>query len=233
MISASRRWAAAGLLVTLGWLVTPQPVPVYDGVGAPDEPYRYVAPPKGYRPTAEATSGSNSSPVANGVNVEGMSVQTGEQGPQASLFMPPGALASPGRTVTITLTPQAVVDQPPKATIDGNVYALTTVDPAGAVTRTAKAAIATLYLRSTTMKQPGPVMQYRTDASEPWKAVHTSRGGQDIYVSAYIGPGQYALAFGVGKAAGGGSSPLPFVALGGGLLLVVVVVVVRMRAKPE
>lgn len=231
VISARRRWAVAALLVTVGWLVTPQPVPVYDGVGAPDEPYRFVLPPKGARATAPPTTGTMTSPVRNGTNTNGMSIQTAEQGPQASLFIPPMALASPGTSVTVTFTPQAPMDQPKGARIDGNVYLLTVADPAGPVTKTDRAAIATLYLRATTAVQPGPLMQYRSDPAMPWKAVKTSRGGQDVYVSAYQGTGQYSLAFVDGQSSG--RSVLPFVVLGALVLLVVVVVVVRLRATSE
>lgn len=231
MTSARRRWAVAALLVTVGWLITPQPVPVYDGVGNPDEPYRYVLPPKGAKDTAPPTTGTMTSPVRNGTNAFGMSIQTAEKGPQASLFVPPMALASPGTKVTVTLTPQAPKDQPPGATIDGNVYLLALTDPAGPVTRTDKAAIATLYLRATTAAQPGPLMQYRSEPTIPWQALKTSRGGMDVYVSAYAGPGQYALAFVDGQS--DGTSVLPLVLLGVLALLALVVVLVRLRAKPE
>ncbi len=233
MISAPHRWVAAALLVGAGWLLTPHAVPVYDGVGAPDEPYRYVSPPAGSKTTAAPTAGAAQSPVAQGRNTNGMSVQTAEQGPQASLFVPPRALASPGGTVEVRVVPQAPADAPKDATIDGNVYLFTLTDKAGPVTFTDQAALATLYLRSTTAVQPGPVMAYRGDASKPWQLLKTSRGGQDVYVSTFPGPGQYALAFVGTKAAATSASVLPVVLLGGGVLLVAVVVVVRLRAKAE
>ena len=224
----SRRLLAALLLVGLGRLLSPSAVPVYDGIGAPDEPYRYVAPPAGAAKTADATSGRATSPLVGGVSSYGMSVATAESGPQFSLFVPPKALATTGRSLEVAVAPEAPTDQPSGRRIDGNVYAVT-IKAAGPVTLTPQASLATLYLRSTTAKQPGPVMEYRAKATDPWTALKTSRGGMDVYVSSFPGPGQYALAFSA-TAAKKGSSPLPYFVLGGLVLLVVVVVVVRLRA---
>jgi hypothetical protein len=230
VIPVPRRWAAAAAVVTLGWLATPNAVPIYDGVGQPDEPYRYVTAPQGYQATSPATSGTVQSPVVDGVNSQGMSAQTMERGPQASLFVPPKGLAAAGGPISVTITPLAATSPPAGAVVDGNLYRLSITSPAGPVTLTPQAAIATLYLRSTMSVQPGPVMEYRPDASQDWRALKTSRGGQDIYVSTFPGAGEYALAF-TKTAAGKGSSPLPFVLIGGGVLLVGIVVVIRVRAK--
>lgn len=227
---APHRLALALVLVGVGSLLSPGAVPVYDGIGAPDEPYRYVAAPAGYRRTAEPTTARATSPVARGVSQNGMSIATAEVGPQFSLFVPPQALATSSSSVAVTVTPQAPADQPGGARIDGNAYEVSFVakDP---VTLTQKAGLATLYLRATTAKQPPPVMEHRARASDPWKPLKTLRGGQDVYVSSFPGPGLYALAFTTrAPAGGGGSSPWPWVALGGLVLLVVVVVVVRVRS---
>jgi hypothetical protein len=227
-----RRWVAAAALVTVGWLVTPNAVPIYDGISQPDEPYRYVSAPKDYRTTAAATSAKVSSPVREGTNSDGMSVQTLEQGPQASVFIPPKALATPGGPVVLSIAPQAPTSQPPGATIDGNVYLLSLSSPGGPITRTPQAAIATLYLRSTTAKQPGPVMEYRADSAQEWKALKTSRGGQDVYVSTFAGPGEYALALAASKKTSSSTVPfLPIVVIVGFGVLVLLVIVIRLRAR--
>ncbi len=226
MISAPRRWFAAGLLVTVGWLVTPQAVPVYDGVGAPDEPYRYVVGPPGAPKTAAATEGSATSPVKAGKNTSGMSVQTAEQGPQASLFVPQLALATTATEIRVSISPKAPDTQPAGGLINGNVYAVTFSAPA---TLTDRAAIATLLLRATTAVQPGPVAEYRAAPTDPWKPLQTSRGGQDAYVASFVGPGDYALAFRTSAKATSGSSVLPYAVGGVLVLLVLVVVVIRVR----
>jgi hypothetical protein len=232
VISAPRRWAAAVLLVSVGWLVTPEPMAVYDGVGQPDEPYRYVSAPAGAKKTAGATEAVAHSPVSQGHNTNGMSMNTAEQGPQLSLFIPAAGLASPGRSVEVRAVPQAPTDQPKGGTIDGNVYLFTITDKAGPVTFTEQSALATLALRATSPRQPGPVVVYRGDPEKPWTMLQTARGGADIYVSNFPGAGQYAMAY-MSATPPKRTSPLPYVLLGGLVLLVVVIVVIRLQAKPE
>jgi hypothetical protein len=222
---------AAALLVGVGRLLSPDAVPVYDGIGAPDEPYRYVAPPAGAKKTADPTSGAAFSPLVKGKSTYGMSLATAETGPQFSLFVPPLAFAAAGAKVSLTAVPLAPSDEPPGAHIDGNVYSVG-IKADGPVTFTPQSALATLYLRATTAKQPGPVMEYRAKPDAGWTVLKTSRGGQDVYVSSFPGAGQYSLAFAAASSGkGSSSSPAPFIVIGGVLLLaVVVVVVVRLRA---
>jgi hypothetical protein len=222
-----RRLLAALLLVAAGRLLSPDAVPVYDGIGAPDEPYRYVAPPAGAKATAPPTSARTTSPVAAGVSTNGMSLTTAESGPQFSLFLPPRAVATGGSTLVVAAEPVAPTDQPPGRRIDGNVYAVTLTGK-GLVTLTPQAALATLYLRSTTAKQPPPTMEHRAAPGQPWQALDTARGGQDVYVSDFRGPGQYALAFAVVTAHH--ASKTPYVVAGAVVLLLVLLLVVRLRA---
>lgn len=222
-----RRLLAALLLVALGRLLSPDAVPVYDGIGAPDEPYRFVAPPAGATPTAEATTTRATSPVVAGVSSYGMSVSTAESGPQLVLFLPPKALAATGPRLVVEATPRAPTDQPAGARIDGNVYVVA-FPGAGTVSLTPQAALASLSLRATTARQPPPVMQHRTAEGRPWQALATTRSGQDVYVAGFTGPGQYALAF--APTPPGSSSTMPLVVMGGLVLAVVVVVVVRLRS---
>lgn len=223
-----RRLLAAFLLVAIGRLLSPTAVPVYDGIGAPDEPYRYVAAPAGTKKTAAPTSARATSPVVGGVSTNGMSLTTAESGPQFSLFLPPRAVATGGPTLVVEATPLAPTDQPVGARIDGNVYAVTMTGQ-GAVSLTPQAALATLYLRATSPRQPPPTMEHRAAVGRPWQPLDTARGGQDVYVSDFRGPGQYALAFALASSAHH-ASRTPYLVGGGVLLLLVVLVVVRLRA---
>lgn len=223
-----RRLLAGLLLVGLGLALSPHAVPVYDGIGAPDEPYRFVARPSASPSTAPPTQARVVSPVVNGVSSHGMNMATGEQGPQFALFLPPRALASSRGPVEVKAVPRAPSGQPPGSIADGNAYLVTVTGPGGPVSRTAAAAIATVYLRATTAKQPGPTMYHRDTQPAPWVALKTSRGGVDFYAAAYAGPGEYVLAFAEAKR--GGGLPVALLALGGLVLLVVVVVVVRLRS---
>ncbi len=227
-MSVRRRWLAGAALVAVGWLASPQPVPVYDGVSAPDEPYRYVAATAGSSPAAAPTSSSISTPVKDGRGTNGLSVTTKETGPQFSLFLPPQSLAA-ASTITVVVEPSAPVDQPVGAKVDGNVYTVALTSASGPVTLTEKAGISTVYLRATTAKQPGPSLYFRATSADPWKVERTSRGGQDFYVGNFPGPGQYALAFAQAHSKGGGPPVVALVIIGVLVLLVVVVLVVRLR----
>ena len=216
----------------LGYVVTPGAVPIYDGVSQPDEPYRYVSPPTGAKSTPAATSAIGRSPVAAGESTSGLTLATSETGPQFSLYLPRFGLKTAGPSVQVKVTPKAPTDQPAGARLDGNVYEVAFVAPTGPATLTAKAALATLYLRATTSRQPGPVMEHRSGPGQPWKALQTSRGGLDVYVSSLVGAGDYALAFPSRTTSGGGFPVLP-VALGAGVVVLAGVVLVLRRRAPQ
>ena len=226
------RRAAAGLgLVTFGFVLSPTPVPVYDGIGAPDEPYRYVNRPAGAPVTAEPTSARSSSPVEAGVTSYGMNTTTAEQGPQFTVFVPPKALRVVGGTSTlqVVVTPLATAtDRPAGKAADGNTYQVALASGSGTVTLTAQSALSTLQMRATTAKQPGPVVHYRPGSSGAWRPLQTTRSGNEIYAARFPGAGQFQLAF-TADAPTKGSSPVKYYLLGGVLLVVVVVVAVRLR----
>ena len=226
---SSLHWAAALLLVTCGALASPSYVPVYDGVGLPDEPYRYVAPPPGARPTRPATAATATTPVADGVSANGLSLTSAETGPQVSLFLPAGAFASASGTVTVRATPVAPVGLPVGLRPDGNAVEVVVSNPSAPVTITPRAALASLSLRATTGVKPGPVLEYAPSPRGRYRALATSQAGQDAYVAAFVGPGRYVLAFGTAHAAAG-RSPLPIVLGGLVLVLALVIAVVRLRA---
>jgi hypothetical protein len=227
-----RLWVVGALVVAIGWLASPAPVPVYDGVGVPDEPYRFVQPPPGRGPTAEPTVGRATTPVKLGVSVNGLIVATAEQTPQLSLFVPPGALAARGGPIEVRATPQAPSDNPPGRRIDGNVYEVTLTSPAGPVTTTTKLAIASLYLRALDGSD-GWVMEYRPLHTDPWQQLETSRGGTDSHVASFKGAGEYALSKATTAKSKGGIPLLAWLLGGGVALLTLLILSIRLRAAPE
>jgi hypothetical protein len=235
VISARRRWLAGALLVGVGWLASPSAVPVYDGVSAPDEPYRYVVPPAGATRTAPAHSAATAVPVRNGGNAQGFALQTDETGPQVSLFLPKYALSAKGSPLHVTITPAAPADAPAGRTFDGNTYVFAFTAPGGPVTlNQTYAGTSTLYLRATNQRRPQPVMYYRPDATSTWTPLDTTSSGLDIRVAGFHGPGQYVLVNVPKPAASGGGTPvLPFVLVGILVVLIAVVMVVRLRAAAE
>jgi hypothetical protein len=229
-----RLWVVGVLLVGAGWLVTPVPVPVYDGVGVPDEPYRFVQPPPGKAPTADPTVATATTPVSKGISVNGLIVATAEQTPQLSLFVPPKALAAKAGPITVRATPRAPADAPRGMKIVGNVYEITLTSPGGPVTTTNDIGIASLYLRALDGSD-GWVMQHRAQHTAPWTALKTDRGGTDSHVSSFKGAGEYALAKAANapKAASGGVPLLAWLLGGGVALLTVLILAIRLRAAPE
>jgi hypothetical protein len=232
-------WAFAVLLVAVGWLVTPHAVTVYDGVGQPDEPYRYVSPPPGAAVTPKPTGAQTALPVVAGVTAEEGDLVSAEIGAQVRVYMPQGGLAASAGTISVRVVPEAPSDQPADGRIDGNVYRLSITDTAGPVTFMTKASEAAIYLRATTADQPGPVVESRSVPGQRWRQVSTSRVGNDIYAGLLPAAGDYALVFlrdpprgASGTAAGSSHRGLIVVLLVSLILLLSVVLVVRRRA-PE
>lgn len=185
-------WAFAALLVVVGWLLTPNPVPVYDGIGMPDEPYRYVSTPPGTAVTPKpAGSAQGTLPVVGGVNSQLASLRSNESGPQVWVYLPAGVLAAPGGKITVEVVPVAPASPPADGPIDGNVYRVSVTDPAGPVTFNAPTS--TIVLRAITARQPGPVIEHRLGPGQKWHLLDTSRTGNDIYGSALPEAGDYAL----------------------------------------
>ncbi len=203
--------------------MSPHPVPLYDGVGLPDEPYRYVAPPDGTPTTVRPITVAAKAELASGVTAAYLSLVSPEFGPQVSLGVPQGALAAAAGPVTVTVTPLAPTEEPTGTTIDGNVYRVTLAAPSGPVTVTAKAKEAVIYLRAPTLT-PGEGMHYRPAPGKPWQRLKTTKAGNDIWAATFAAAGDYALAVeatgSTSSASGGGRSGL----LWGGLLALVVLV---------
>jgi hypothetical protein len=226
-------WVSALVLVTVGWLVTPQAVTVYDGVGQPDEPYRYVSAPPGAKVSVKAPTGAKAVfPVAAGVNPMDQTLVSTESGPQVSVFLPEGGLNAASGTITATVTPEAATDPPTGGRLDGNVYRLSITNPTGPVT-------ATIYLRATTAAQPPPVIEHRSAEGQAWRPLKTSRVGNEIYLALIHASGDYGVVFQRAPArpdaaatdTGGSHQGLIVGLLVSFLLLLSVVLAVRWRAR--
>jgi hypothetical protein len=197
MRTSPRRWLLAAA-TSLGavWMFGSSSVPLYDAGQFPDEPYRYVAPPPHYQHTPAPTRASFTANVAGGTN-PATYVNTEEIGPQASLYVPVGALhVRPGvHKVTLTVTPVAPDGEsvPPDGVIVGNVYRLaTTSDEGDSLQPRVSAPTPVLTLRAPTAQQPGPRLEHR--AASGWQpSPRTLRVGKDLYESAVPVFGDWAL----------------------------------------
>lgn len=225
--------AAAAVLV-LGWLVAPHPVPLYDGVGMPDEPYRYVVPPSGYRSTPPATTAQSQIDLQGGASCCELEARSDEQGPQVALYVPRGGLQAPGAgPLTVSAQPVA----PPtggvpvaKGKFEGNVYRVTAGSPAGGAVLTAEGARATLQLRALSGNTPGPKMFFRPDAGSPWRVLPTGKVGFDIFESQFVGTGDYVLVRGPGGSGSTATVLLGILAVP--VLLVIALIALRLRSGP-
>lgn len=190
------RWLLVALAALLGaWLFAPAVVPIYDGPGFPDEPYRYVQAPDG-KPTKPPTvAKANVSVNAQGLSSAAYS-NSAEQGPQVVLYLPAGSLKAPAGATSIQVTETPLAPSPPlptDGTIVTNVYRVAATTDKGPVQIVGKTEnqSPTLQMRSPNSTQPGPVYERRT--STGWQRLPTLRVGQDIYQASAPGFGDYAL----------------------------------------
>jgi hypothetical protein len=225
---AAGRVAAAVASLVVVWLMVPGSVPVYDGVGAADEPYRYVNPPVGYPKTPPPTTArATLSLTQSGLN-QGKYANSDENLPQVSYFVPNGALKAPIGATDILVTAAPVtppVDLPADGTIVGNVYRITATTAKGAAVIVGKgiSQLPTLDMRAPTAKQPGPVFESLVGGA--WKRSPTLRIGVDIYQTSAPTLGDWALVrlnHPPGAATGGVNVGL----LAGGIAVIALVVVV-------
>jgi len=205
------------------WLASPSAVPVYDGVGQPDEPYRYVGREKSPGPVTVTVKalGDSSGPVQ---------LQSDEKGPQVLVDLAAGAFRTTTDVVRLTSTPVAGEGQPaPQGTIDGNVYRFTV--SAGAALQP-DVAQGFLFLRAAEMTTPDPVVVHRNGPADPWVKVKTTRTGRDILSAPFRALGDYAVVDLPGSkplSSGGGLSTTRLLLLGGGVLVLVVITVLVLR----
>src|SRR4051794_27513146 len=183
------------MLALLGaWLLAPAAVPIYDGIGNPDEPYRWVQSPTGTPSKKAPTTATVNLPVAHGVSGAGYA-NTKETGPQISVYFPAGALRVEGAatSVTVTATPVAPTGQAPDGgTFVSNAYRVTATAGGANVPIVGKGNQApTLQMRAASVTQPGPVFERSVNGT--WKQAQTLRVGNDIYQTQATSFGDWVL----------------------------------------
>lgn len=188
----SGTWLLVGLVVLgAGWLLAPRwAPPVYDGVGFPDEPYRFVVRPHGAPVTKAPTVASRAVPVIRGV-AGAASAASAEQAPQISILIPTGRLHAPPGTAQVVVQgrPVAPITAPAGGYFWSNVYAVGATDPR--VTMRDGNPPATITLRAAAAQRPYPVIERY--ANGRWTKVSTAPVGQDIYQGRLPGFGKYAV----------------------------------------
>ncbi len=226
------QWPALLAVLAIGWLATPHAVPIYDGLGNPDEPYRLLSAQLGR--TAAPTEASAALPVVDGINQGGRIANSGESGPQVQVYAPARAFGvpPPGATITVLAKPVPLVDAPLIGKPDSNVYELGFASAGGPVTLRQGAQSPTMTMRAVTVGPPAPVLDYRPGGSGQgaWRRLSTSRTGTDIFTAVVPGAGQYLLVQPpAGRASGSG---LLYGSVGVGLGLATLgIVLIRLRSR--
>ena len=179
------------VLLGAGWVVAPRSAPpVYDGVGFPDEPYRFVQRPPGTRVTKAPTTAVGTAQVT-GTRAGLLYAASAESAPQVNVTIPVGQLRVPAGTASVRLvaTPQPMLAPPPGKYLWSNVYDLTLTPPARFAPLPDQ--VATLVLRAATAQQPLPFIA-RFDSGR-WTLLPSSAVGRDIYAALLTSVGRFAV----------------------------------------
>ena len=179
-------------LLGIGWAVAPRSAPpLYDGVGFPDEPYRFVVAPNGAPATKAPTVATGSTAVANGTS-GALRAASAEQAPQISLLIPVARLQAPAGTTRILLhaTPVQPVSPPAGAYLWSNVYDLTATGGSSTTLRDASPP-ATITLRAATAQRPYATIERYS--AQGWTKLKTVAVGNDIYQATLPALGRYAV----------------------------------------
>jgi hypothetical protein len=175
-------------------------VPLYDGVGFPDEPYRYVKAPKDAKNNSALSPSPASTAVAisGGTNQSDVSLASREQGPQVSIYVYTQALKASSQTAKAALsaTPSVSSDMnTPKGPVAGNVYSFGYQINSGslAIKQNNKEIRGYVDLRLPQNAGANAVMLYRSSASTAWRTLETLKVGNDIYQAPVDAFGDYAL----------------------------------------
>ena len=234
VVAAMKRpgWLGAGIAaLVLAWAFGPALAapPLYDGIGFPDEPYRYVQrPPKTIvMPPPTGATGSTTR-TASGV-LDQLRIFGGENPPQLQAVIGAGALTSATcPKVTGNGRPLAPAASGGPARAWGNIYRVA-LSCAGGSVAFAPDPTSTILLRAPDARRPGPDIYYRASPAGGWRALRTARIGNDNFRAPFAGPGDYVLVL----PAGGGGGPDPLLIVGIVLLAVLTgfILLTRLRRR--
>lgn len=195
MTLGRRAWLVlvALALLAFGWALAPRSAPpLYDGVGFPDEPYRFLVKPVGACDTKTPTSASATTSASNG-KAGSISLSTAEQAPQLSVLIPSDLLSTPNtaKRLTITAKPVRPVAPPQGRHLWSNVYDVEATTPGVTLHDTDASRPTTITLRAATAQRPTPTIEHY--ANGHWTPVATQPAGRDIYNGSLPSLGRYAV----------------------------------------
>lgn len=179
-------------LLALAWLINPssRTAPLYDGLGFPDEAYRFVAPPAGYRTTPAPTAATLTVKLA-GKKGSIFDIISAEVGPQVELYVNRSIIAAPDTaTVTVRATPAPSPSLPVDGAVWGNVYRVSVQAAGRSVPLQLDRTSNSIRLRTPAAPPPAATMAYYDGTS--WRRLPTQRIGNDIWAAPLMGTGFYA-----------------------------------------
>lgn len=219
---ATRVLLAAAALVGIAWWVSPvASPPLYDSLGQPAEPYRYLNPPPG-NSHGEPSAAKQDAMVSGGA-INATFISTTEQPPQVQVLIGDNAVAVPAGatkvTISITAVPPPLPIPAALGMLDGNVYQVSvTPDVAGPLTLKPGATSPTVVLRGPPGSSSAQILRLQ-DVSGAWEKLHTVPLGsaQDMVAASTSAFGWFTLVLPKGAAdgggGGGGSGTFPVVAV--------------------
>jgi hypothetical protein len=242
--------AVALVVLGAGWAIAPRSaLPLYDGIGFPDEPYRFVQRPASAPETKPPTTAHASASVKNG-QVGSIVAASGEVAPQITVYVPKGRLVAPTGATGVTITGQPVRNLPTShgEYLWSDVYTVS-ASPSG-TTFNSGGQQATITLRAAAPQRPIPHIAFY-EGNGRWALLPTFAQGQDIYIAELTRFGQFAVigdnpllvtqlpGGGAGKkGSGSGSAVGLLVAIGAGAFVALLFVLgqvrrARLRAQAE
>ena len=197
--AARRRgwWTILLAVLAIGAVLAVRPLaapPLYDGLGFPDEPYRWVQPPAGAPKTPAATVAKAEAVVELDGTVPSLKGLSSEQGAQIAFEISSGDLVLPKGAKKITAQavagPNASVP-PPVGVIASNLYTLSvSTDVPGELALAAGKKVI-INIRADKASDDPVVLQVFSEGS--WSQVATARVGTEIYAAELAELGQFAL----------------------------------------
>ena len=185
--------AAALLALGLVWTLAPaSSPPLYDGLGFPDEPYRFVSAPAGYQKTPAASTASYTVGYRPGA-AEIYDVSSDELGPQVEVIVRQQDLTLPAGSGQLSLraAPVPVTKQPVDGVVWGNAYRVSATAAGAGVALRPDGHTDQIRLRAPTGPPPTPAIEIYNGST--WRRLQATRIGNDLYVAYLTGVGDYAL----------------------------------------
>jgi hypothetical protein len=194
---------------------------VYDGLGNPDEPYRFVEPTADARTSKKPTTAHADLAVVNGRTRAGFA-NSGESGPQISVYLAPGAfeVGSGVTSVSVTATPEAPsAPAPDDGAVLGNAYRITaTADGHDVQARAGQVTIQMRTPKPPSRGDPRPVFEQRTSGG--WTQRPTIQPGFDFFQTTDGSTGLWVLVQPADAPDSGGGINVGLLVAGVGILVV-------------